>query len=107
MPLHNNIAAADAGTSVIVLDFNTTALIYQAIPRAIFSNISQGYIYPASNTKFPKLAFPARSTKIALQTNDDFNICRAVEEGYLLGSIQAGGPWEDDSFDVFWGSVVE
>jgi Eukaryotic aspartyl protease len=97
----DNIAAADTGTSVILLDFDTTALIYQAIPGAFFSNASQGYIYPASNTKFPTLAFPAGNTEITLQTNDDFNIGPAVEEGYLWGSIQAHGQGPVASFDIF------
>jgi Eukaryotic aspartyl protease len=42
-----------------------------------------------------------RDTEITLQSNDDFNIGPAVEEGYLFGSIQAGGPGGLDSFDIF------
>jgi hypothetical protein len=97
----DNIAAADTGTAAIVLDNNTTALIYQAIPGAIFSNTSQGYIFPTSTSQFPKLAFPAGDTEITLQSNDDFNTGPAVEEGYLFGSIQPGGPGGLDSFDIF------
>ena len=104
-----NLAICDTALPVIFLDTVTADTIYKTIPGAKFSNVSQGYIFPISNTQFPTLTIPAGNTEIALQSKHDFILAPAPEDGFVYGSIQDGGgnvdilgvPWLNNVYAVF------
>jgi aspergillopepsin I len=97
-----NVAVADTGTSILILDNSLVAAFYATIPGAQLSIVDQGYIFPASTTTFPTFTLPIGNTEISLKDPSDFAAGPAEEDGFLFGSIQPNGDLGFDIFGVPW-----
>ncbi|KAL8732187.1 MAG: hypothetical protein Q9166_002934 [cf. Caloplaca sp. 2 TL-2023] len=92
-----NVAIADTGTTLALVDDKTCAAIYKAIPGAKSSNRDQGYIFPSNTTldKLPVVAFDVGGKEFAVQKED--LAFASAGDGMTYGGIQSRG---DLPFDI-------
>jgi len=76
----------------ITTDPTVAEAIYEVILGSRFIP-DEGYVFPASTTHFPNVTFPVgTSSEITLQGPADFILGPSSLEGFVIGTIQAGGP---------------
>jgi hypothetical protein len=92
-----NTAIADTGTTLCLVDDNTVAAIYKAIPGSKYDSMQQGYVFPANTTEnqLPDIAFPVGNTLIHVQ-KEDLGFADAGN-GMVYGGIQSRG---SNPFDI-------
>lgn len=92
-----NRAIADTGTTLALVDDDTCAAIYDAIPGARYDSQLQGYIYPANTAaaNLPAVSFAVGGKQFAVR-KEDLGFAEA-RPGYVYGGIQSRG---DLGFDI-------
>lgn len=92
-----NTAIADTGTTLALVDDDTCAAIYKAIPGAKYSSREQGYIFPSDTAvdKLPVVSFDVGGKEFAVQKED--LAFASVGNGMTYGGIQSRG---DLPFDI-------
>jgi len=92
-----NTAIADTGTTLCLVDDNTVAAIYKAIPGSKYDSTQQGYVFPTNTTEdqLPDIAFPVGNNLIHVQ-KEDLAFADAGN-GMVYGGIQSRG---SNPFDI-------
>lgn len=103
-----NSAIADTGTTLMLMDDPTCALIYKAIPGAYYDATQQGWLYPAKTTE---AHLPTVGIDVGGKTFYIFKECLGFAPidstgKYVYGGIQSRGTNDFDIMgDVFLRSV--
>lgn len=91
-----NQAVIDTGTTLLMLDDETTYDIYDAIPGAEYSEDVGGYIVPCNSSYSPNIYFDFGGSYFGLPAS--VIPYEEIGDGYCYGGIQSRG---DTPFDIF------
>ncbi|PWY85087.1 acid protease [Aspergillus heteromorphus CBS 117.55] len=101
-----NMAIADTGTTLALVDDETCQAIYDAIEGAYYDEELQGYIYPSNtaDSSLPVVSFAVGEKQFAVQ-KEDLAFTEA-KTGYSYGGIQSRGSMTFDILgDTFLKSI--
>lgn len=92
-----NMAIADTGTTLALVDDATCQAVYDAIPGAVYDSQSQGYIFPSDTPveKLPVVEFAVGDNMFAVHKAD--LAFAEVKPGFVYGGIQSRGSM---TFDI-------
>jgi hypothetical protein len=95
-----NMAIADTGTTLALIDDKTTEAIYKAIPGSKFDEANQGWIYPAETkeSQLPVVTLAVGGKQFIIQKEDlGFDGFKDTHgKAWVYGGIQSRGDSDTD-----------